>query len=261
MSMPDRYQACAAALETARRDAEPLASLDAWIDADDVAAGYAVQAALTDMAAKAGRVAIGWKIGLTSPAALAAFAAAEPMVGIIYADSRIAPAEALDLATLCSPRIEGEMLLEIGEPVAPDADDNSLLASIASVRPAFEIADSRVAGFARRIGHAIADNACCGRILFDDRSAAASAKELDAARITVTENGAAISTGTGADCLNGILNVYRWFLQDSARVGRRLAPGQLILTGAIGAANPMRRGVRYGLEMNDMPRLTLDILE
>lgn len=218
----------------------------------DATTGRAVQERLHELFLAAGREPAGWKIGLTAPAAMALFGANEPMVGLLYRDSLRGDGARLDPAELISPRIEGEMLIEIGEVPAADASDDTLRGSIASVRPAFEIADSHVVGWADTIGAAIADNACCGLLVMPDRGVPADDVDFRDSAMELSSGDGPVTRGRASDCLGGILNVYRWFLADSARHSRILKPGDIMLCGAMGKPAAMAWGQTYSMTLTDV---------
>ncbi|KPF92940.1 hypothetical protein IP81_04975 [Novosphingobium sp. AAP83] len=83
----------------------------------------------------------------------------EPMLGIIYGDSVLPDGAVLDLRDAGTPRIEGEILLRIGQVPYPECENATLLASIALIQVAMEIADCRITNWAAPIDHWVADNA------------------------------------------------------------------------------------------------------
>lgn len=230
-------------------------------DLAEVETGRAIQAELDRLFRKAGRKPVGWKIGLTSQPALDHFRASEPMVGVIYEDTLLTDAALLDPKHTVSPRIEGEMLLELGTPPAPGADDSTLVASIAKVSAAFEVADSRITGWPRVIGGATADNACCGRVLRAPQSIAATQADFTGTPMRLTRDGVVISEGNAGVCLGSVLAVYRWFIEDSHRRGRQLQAGDIILTGAMGPMIPMEPGGHYALDCPGLGSASLTFAE
>lgn len=236
----------------------PLPASDQLLDWNDAAIGHAVQTELDQMMSAAGRRRVGWKVGLTSPATLLTFGAKEPMVGVIYEDSVLQSGATLQMSRCCSPRIEGEILLEIGTPPIAGADDISLLALIASVRGAFEIADSRIEGWPRQIGQAIADNACCGflvpGIVFLDPAGT----DFSGVAMKLTAGSDTLSEGTGSASMGSVLNLYRWFVEASATSGRDIRKGDIILTGALGPAIPMIAQMTYTLHIDGFETATLN---
>jgi 2-keto-4-pentenoate hydratase len=233
----------------ARCDARPLDQEELGIE--DLRQGEAVQARLLERSKAAGRRAVGWKIGLTSPAAMSAFGASEPMVGRIFEDSLLPSGGQLDPAITCTPKIEGELLIELGERPDADCEASILLASIRSVRPAMEVADSRIAGWPKGVAAAVADNACCGWIVMAPEGQTG---DLDLAvlEMELAGNGEVVSRGSGESCMGGPLTVYRWFLQKAAASGWELRPGEWLLTGAMGPPVTMQPGTRYCLTMEKL---------
>lgn len=237
----------ASRLVTAFQSATAIADEEALPDLT-IAQGYAVQRHVDAQFEAIGRKPIGWKIGLTSP---------EPMVGIIYADSELYDGNELDLALCCAPKIEGELLLQMGSVPSADADDETLIQSLASVEIAIEVADSRIAGWPTQLGHGIADNACCGRIV---RTAAQiSPREFDwtDVQMRLLANGEQIAQGQGGNCMDGAINVYRWFLQNSAQCGRALRARDIILTGSIAIPTPMTAETDYQVIFEGLGKLSL----
>lgn len=219
----------------AERTARPLCRLSDRTAPLSVAEAYAVQGQRDALAQAAGAEPVGFKIGLTSPAALKLFKASEPMRGVLYAHTRLTTPGRVDLQQMCSPRLEGEIILKVGSSVSPDASDRALLDSISSVHAALEIADSRIANWDIGIGEAIADNACCGRFAMVDAGLSPHAIDLSTVAMTITNDaGEVVSSGSGAACMGSPLNAYRWLLTDLAKSGLALSPGQIVLTGALG---------------------------
>lgn len=212
----------------------------------DIADGYQVQRLVNAGFQAAGRQPIGWKIGHTKP---------EPMIGVIYADSLLPDRTELDLNALCAPKVEGEILLQLASVPPPGADDETLIASLASVELAIEIADSRVAGWPDQLGHGIADNACCGRMIRSDHALPPAAIDFASAGMQLMAGGTLIAEGQGSNCMGGALKVYRWFIADSERCGRTLRAGDIVLTGSIAVPTPMAADTEYEVAVDGLGRL------
>lgn len=238
----------------AQNNAHPI---DAEVLADlDLDHAYAIQRRLADRAIRDGRRQIGWKVGLTSAAAMRAFGATEPMAGRLFDDRRVASGSALSEALTCAPRIEGEILLEIGTAPAPDSNDDALLDSLVSVRVAIEVADSRIIAWPSSVEAAVADNACSGWVVIGSPVEARSC-DLAEVSMTITANTDLISRGRGADCLGNPLASYRWFLNKASAEGWSIGPGELLLTGALGLAVPMRPDTLYEVAIGGLGTVTL----
>lgn len=246
-------------LRRSDESATPCQGLAMLIDPRSLDQGYAVQRVADERHRAAGRTAIGYKIGLTSPAVQAAYGANEPMLGILYADRLDTADTQIDMDRLCTPKLEGEIVLRIGTPPVPDAGDAGLIASIVSVHAAFEIADSRIAEWRIGIGEAIADNACCGRFGFVEPGLPPDAIDMAGVAMTIVAdgNGAPLSTGNGANCLGSPLASYRWLIGKLAAQGRSVAPGDLILTGALGPMVTMAPNMRYTVALAGLGTLSV----
>ncbi|MHB9879983.1 2-keto-4-pentenoate hydratase [Pacificimonas sp. ICDLI1SI03] len=248
-------------LSDARKAAEPLALQEVEAVVASLKDGYETADALAELEGRRRRVATGWKIGLTSAPALAAFGAKEPMVGRLYADALLSAHAPFSLSQAIAPRLEGEIMIEIGAPCAADAPEEELLASIAAVYPAYEIADSRIGDWPRDVKHAVADNACCGWYLMPEKGLRPQEIDLAAADMGMKYDGDLVSEGCSSDCLGGPLSIYRWFLANSELTGRQLSTGDLILTGALGPAVPMRPNCRCELQIEGFEPLILETSE
>lgn len=236
--------------EMAARLIEAFQNADTVQDLPDlsIAEGYAVQQLVDAGFRAAGRKAIGWKIGHTKP---------EPMVGIIYADSIFSDGAELDLGTVCAPKVEGEVLLQLASVPPIDADDAALIRSLASIELAIEIADSRIAGWPSQLGHGIADNACCGRMIRSGNPVPPTAIDLSEIGMRLLADGEVIAEGRGSNCMGGALNVYRWFIEDSAQRGRTLRAGDMVLTGSIAVPTPMTASTSYEVIVDGLGKLGL----
>ncbi|PEQ11296.1 hypothetical protein B2G71_17165 [Novosphingobium sp. PC22D] len=251
--------ALADALERARLDVRPIDrdALDGIVA--DAEQAYCVSDGLGAHAVARGTAQAGWKIGLTSRAAMDAFGASEPMVGRLFADAGLGDGARFALASAIAPRLEGEIMLELAQACDPRADEATLLGSIARIWPAFEIADSRIAGWPASVDQAIADNACCGWHVRGPQSALPTEVDLSAASMVMTRDGETVATGSAADCLGGVLGIYRWFLEDSIARGRSLRPGDLVLTGALGPAVPLTEPGRYLMQIDGLAPTELEV--
>lgn len=231
MPSDTQLEELAAALIDARREAMPIPQAGhGGLTLDDA---YKVQRKLARRSLDAGEQIAGWKVGLTSAPAMAAFGATEPIAGPIFAGSVLRSGDSVDLERFCDARVEGEILIEIGKIPEPLCSDDVLVGSIASIRPAIEVADSRIIGWPSGAALAVADDACCGCVVlgspFDHRGL-----DLATIRMELTADGRVVSEGVGANCLGNPLAVYRWFLGHARSVDWRISPGDLLLTGALG---------------------------
>lgn len=246
-------------LLAAERAAVPCGGIADLIDRSSTAEGYAVQLRANGRRRSEGRAVAGYKIGLTAPAAQAAFGAREPMRGLLFADTRLKADTAVPLDRLCAPRLEGEIVLKVAASPDVGMDEPALAATVATAHAALEIADSRVGEWRVGIGEAIADNACCGRFGLVEPGRSLDDIDLTALRMTIHEEGVDVplSEGLGANCLGSPLAAYRWLIEALAAEGTALQPCDLVLTGALGPVVPMRPGMRYLVTIERLGTLRL----
>ena len=76
--------------------------------------------------------------------------------------------------------------------------------------------------------------------------------------MTILRDGETISEGRASACLGSVLEVYRWFVEDSHRRARNLQAGDIILTGAMGPAIAMEAPATYRLDCPGLGTATLN---
>ena len=69
--------------------------------------------------------------------------------------------------------------------------------------------------------------------------------DLREVEMRMTASGQVVSEGSGAGCLSHPVNAVVWLANTLVRLGQPLRAGDLILSGALGAMVPVRRGERY----------------
>ncbi|UJA20455.1 hypothetical protein HJD18_09725 [Thermoleophilia bacterium SCSIO 60948] len=84
---------------------------------------------------------VGWKLGFGTAAAMEKLSISEPLVGYLTEATRIDGGAEVDLSVFSNPKLEPELAITMGSDLPQDATDDEVRAAIASVGPAFEIAD------------------------------------------------------------------------------------------------------------------------
>lgn len=84
---------------------------------------------------------IGWKIGVASPASMAAADIDAPLVGALYEHGRVESGATLDVSSWADPRLEPEIAVFLGADVPAGASDAQASAAIESIALAFELVD------------------------------------------------------------------------------------------------------------------------
>jgi 2-keto-4-pentenoate hydratase len=201
----------------------------------DAATGYAVQEAFVSLRADDEGPPVGYKLGFTNEAVQREVGIDAPIHGRLFADTVDG---GVDVAGLLVPRAEPEIVVRLGEPLAPDADREAVAAAVGGVRPAVEVVDSRVGTWELSPGGAIADNALgTGLVTGPERPLADVEPLADVAVTLHTPEGE--RTGRGAAVLGDPLDAVAWL---SGTREAALPPGTLVSTGSLTNTVPLRAG-------------------
>ncbi len=201
----------------------------------DVDAGYAIQ----NLAREAAGPLAGWKLGVTSRAEQAQAGAGSPVRGFL------ASANALDIGgplasdELIRPRAQPEIVFVIGRDLSgPAVTAADVLAATASVATGIEILDSRVGGNVT-VPDLIADNASAGRFLVGS-PVPPDGIDLRLVGVVLEHNGQVVGTAAGAAALGHPAAAVAWLVRSLAAAGEGVAAGQVVLSGGLTVAVPVR---------------------
>lgn len=230
----DAVSAAALQLQRAHDQSRPCPPVRELIGGEDLDVAYAVQRVGRKRRIDGGARRVGWKIGLTSPAVQRQLGVDRPDFGILFDDMACPPDEEISVDRLLQPKIEAEVAFVFGTDLAGSTDPASVRRAIAYVLPALEIVDSRIANWDITITDTIADNASCGLYVLGGERRLLGEIETPTIAMEMTKDGAAVSSGTGADCLGDPINAAAWLATAAASYGEPLRAGDLILSGALG---------------------------
>lgn len=204
---------------------------------------YAIQSANTRFWEAAGRVAVGAKIGLTARSVQKQLGVDQPDFGTLFADMAVFDGDSVAAAKLIQPKVEAEIAFVMAR--APDASRLTVAELISAtdyVLPAIEIVDSRIADWNIRITDTIADNASSGLFVLGTTPVKLDGLDLRLCGMVLESNGDPVSFGAGAACLGNPLNALGWLAGRMASLGRPLARGDIVLSGALGPMVPVKAG-------------------
>lgn len=244
--MPDAasIEEAAARLRKAAETGQPCDPIrDVLGTEDDVDAGYAVQDANTAAAIEAGRRVSGRKIGITSKAVMEQIGVDQPDFGTLFVDMEYGDGVEIEAGRLMQPRAEAEVALVLEHDL--DKGEHSfgdIVRATAYALPSIEIVDSRIADWNIRIVDTVADNASCGLYVIGGRPVPLDRVDLRTIPMSMTINGAEVSTGEGAACLGHPLNAARWLADTLSQRGAPLRAGDVVMTGALGPMQPLAAG-------------------
>lgn len=202
------------------------------IGATDVNAAYAVQRQLVDARVRAGASVVGRKIGLTSEAVQQQLGVDQPDFGVLFDDMDLTGRD-IPTGRLLQPKIEAELAFVLGADLTdPDLGLAEARAAVAVTRAALEIVDSRIQNWDISYADTVADNASSGLyVLGDVLDPGIVPSTVD---MSMTQNGAVVSTGNGRACLGNPLLALVWLARTAVELGDPLRAGQVVLSGALG---------------------------
>lgn len=233
--------ALARRLLDAERAAAPVEPLTAELPRLDVDGAYAIQRAGRALRCAGGARVAGHKIGLTSAAIQRQLGVDEPDYGYLLDAMVLDDGAAIDASRLIAPRVEAEIAFILGDALeGEEVSEEDVLRATASVAPALEVIDSRIADWRITLADTIADNASSARAVVGEPRAL---EGLDLARVEMTlAVGDEHVEGRGDAVLGHPATSVAWLVRALARQGEGLAAGEVVLSGALARALDVRAG-------------------
>jgi len=236
--MPQDITELAARLAKATADRAAIPPLSDGLPGLDAATGYAIQA----VAREAAGPLAGWKLGATSHAKQAQVGVNEPVRGFLAGASALDLGEPLVTGQLIQPRAEPEIVFVMGRDLAgPAVTAADVLAATAGVAAGIEILDSRFIDYRFTMPDVIADNTSAGRYVVG-APVPPDGIDLRLAGVVLEHNGEVTATAAGAAVLGHPASAVAWLVRALAAAGDGLCAGQIVLSGGLTAAVPLRPG-------------------
>jgi len=185
---------------------------------------------------------VGFKVAFTSKAMQQAWGVDKPEWGYLTSGMLVPDGGEVDSKKLIQPRVEPEIAFLLKEDVrGPGVSVSDILKATEGVLPAIEIVDSRVSG-KRRVEDFVADSSGAARVVFG--GVIRDVKELDLRLVgcVVEINGEVVATAVGAAVMNNPVNSLVFLANALAEVGEYLRAGQVVISGSLVAAIPVKAG-------------------
>jgi 2-oxo-3-hexenedioate decarboxylase len=228
----------AARLAKAVADRTAIAPLSDDVPGLDAATAYMVQALARG---QAGSLA-GWKLGVTSRAKQAQVGVHEPIRGFLASVNALDLGEALVTGELIQPRAEPEIVFVMGQDLSgPSVTAADVLAATSHVAPGIEILDSRFLDYRFTMPDVIADNTSAGRFIVG-APVPVDGIDLRLAGVVLEHNGEVAGTASGAAALGHPAAAVAWLVRSLATEDEGLRAGQVVLSGGLTAAVPLKPG-------------------
>jgi 2-oxo-3-hexenedioate decarboxylase len=230
----------------------------------DLAAAYAVSAEVERRRVARGEKPVGWKIGFTNRTIWDEYNVHAPIWGRVYDSTltEVVPGTSAScpVAPLAEPRIEPEIAFRIARAPEPEMEARDLMECIGAVAHSFEIVQSLFPGWRFHAADTVAAFALHGRLfvgpfteISDARARAEWLRRLTDFEIVLSRDGKFVDRGRGTNVLDGPVHALRHFVRGLAETsGRRLAPGEIVTTGTITRAFPVRTGEAWSTEIEGL---------
>jgi 2-oxo-3-hexenedioate decarboxylase len=229
----------------------------------DMTQAYAVAAALHRARTARGERPIGRKIGFTNRTIWAEYGVYEPIWGFVY-DATVVHARdgraELALDGLVEPRIEPEIMLHFARaPAVANAErgrggadlEGEILDCIDWIAHGYEIVQSVFPSWKFKVEDTVAQNGLHGRLVVGEPVPVSSipdcARKLREFKIALARGDEVQAVGSGANVLGSPLLAFAHLAEILARLPQLppVGAGELVTTGTLTAALPVRAGERW----------------
>lgn len=184
----------------------------------------------------------GWKLGMTSRARQAERNVDEPVYGFLRADHAVDLGAPLDTHELIEPRAQPVIVFTLGVDLSgPYVTASQVLAACSAVAVGLEIVDSRYHESETNVAELVADNASAGRYVVG-APMNPTGIDLRLVGVVLEHNGEVAATASGSAALGHPAAATAWLVRALHAHGEGLRAGQLVLSGALTAAVPLKPG-------------------
>ena len=257
---PDQIAREILAAYATRRQTPPFSERLSVFSQDDA---YRAAAALHRMRVAQGEKSVGRKLGFTNRNIWAEYGVYAPIWGDLY-DSTLRPLASdgvVDLSPLLEPRIEPE--IAFGLACAPEIgmDEGALVGCIDWLAHGFEVVQSIFPGWRFTAADTIAANAVHGlyrigpRYFLRDHPGTDWLHALASFEIELSRDGILIDRGKAANVIDGPLSALRHLVELLAQDpgNRPLAAGEIVTTGTVTRAFPVKAGETWSTRLHGVP--------
>ena len=226
---------------------------------------YRVTAHLRRLRLDSGEKHIGRKIGFTNQNIWDEYQVFEPIWGDMFA-SRVAPLDengraTIDLAGFAEPLIEPEIQFAIAEPLHPDMSEHEMLSNIAWVAHGIEIVQSIYPRWKFTAADTIASGGLHAALRTGEHHSSNEfnldvlVEQLASFRVTLYRGDEMMDRGGGANVLGSPLKALKALVELLARDPENppLAPGEIVTTGVLTRAFPVKPGEKWSTTIEGIP--------
>jgi 2-keto-4-pentenoate hydratase len=239
-------ESLALALEQARLARAPIEPVSASEGGLDLAGAYAISQLGIARRIENGSAVVGHKIGLTSPVVQQQLGIDRPDYGTLLDEMQLGRGGVVPRELLIQPRVELELAFRLARTLAgPGITDKHVSAATATVQPAIEIVDSRIANWRIGLLDTIADNASSGAFVLGGAPRPLSDVDIASVAVELRRNDEVVARGSSDAVLGDPRKAVAWLANELATHGTALQAGHVVLSGACTAMVDARPGDRF----------------
>ncbi len=223
---------------TARDNWTPLPETAVQATPRSIDEAYDAQAILADLATRKGiGMAVGYKIGATTPVMQEYLGVSEPLYGRILDINMRDSGDAFVCEGSCPIGLECEIAFQFGQDIPQqdlDWTGASIQPYIARCAPAIEVVENRYGDFRQRpVETIIADDVFQRGFALGPWRSDWTELDLQGTEAQLLVDGAVVEEGRGAAVLGDPINAMVWMANAARRTGVKLGAGDIVLTGSM----------------------------
>ncbi len=208
---------------------------------------YALQKEVVKGVLAKGDAVSGFKGGLTAEAGQKRFGVSGPVMAPLFKSGELSPGAAVNSKDFVKLFIETEIGYVFGQKISePVKDVDYLKKTIKEVFPAVELPDLRFANMKTVNGPDIIVDAVSAAKYIVGKKIPADKVDVNTIEVTLTLDGNMVNQGKAADALGDQWKALLWIVNSALAQGWTIEPGQVIITGAMGAMLPGKPGKYEG---------------
>ena len=185
---------------------------------------------------------VGFKAGLTSPAARARFGSEQAIAGVLTLDPR-STGTSVKLTEFPGLHLEVEVAMRIGKPIYHELDTiDELKAHVDGLAPAIELPNLDYRNPDQlTVLDIIASNVAAAHFMVGE-FASPKSQDANLLRVKLTCGGLLLNEAQGRDAMGDQWTAALWLVNQLIEQGWKLERGQILLTGALGKMVKATRG-------------------
>ncbi len=208
---------------------------------------YGLQKEVVKALVAKGDTVSGFKGGLTAEAGQKRFGVNEALVGELFKSGELGPDAVVNPKDFVRLFVETEIGYVLGQKISePVKDVESLKKMVKEVFPAIELPDMRFEDMKTVTGPDIVVDAVGSAKYIVGKKIPADKVDVSKVEVTLTLDGNVVNQGKATDCLGDQWKALLWLVNTAVAKGWTLEPGQVLITGAMGAMIPGKPGKYEG---------------